>query len=73
MLKDLPERYRKESYADVCCRMLTYADVCTTTIQVMLEDLLERYCKASQPEGQDRLSRTTLIWRLPATLIFCLR
>jgi hypothetical protein len=53
--------------------MLTYADVCTTTIQVMLEDLLERYCKASQPEGQDRLSRTTLIWRLPATLIFCLR
>jgi len=40
---------------------------------VMLEDLLESYCKESQPEGQERLFRTTLIWRLPATLIFCLR
>ena len=40
---------------------------------VMLEDLLERYCAPSQPEERPELFRTTLIWRLPTTLIFCLR
>jgi hypothetical protein len=40
---------------------------------VMLEDLLERYCAPSQPEERPELFRTTLIWRLPTTLVFCLR
>ena len=40
---------------------------------VMLEELLEKYCQEIQPEGADGLVRTTMIWRLPVTLVLCLR
>jgi len=46
---------------------------CDSAAGVMLEDLLERYCAPSQPEERPELFRTTLLWRLPATLVFCLR
>mmetsp|Transcript_2848 Transcript_2848/g.5724 ORF Transcript_2848/g.5724 Transcript_2848/m.5724 type:complete len:238 (+) Transcript_2848:2-715(+) len=40
---------------------------------VSLEQLLLSYCRAASPEGGEGLLRRTALWRLPDSLVICLR